>query len=316
MSKYSPRISIGLPVFNGAKFLGDALDSILAQRFQNFELTISDNASLDETQDICIAYARRDSRIHYFRNECNRGAAWNFNRVFELSNAEYFMWFAHDDMCAPEYVERCVNVLDRDPSVVLCYSKVVIIDERGTHLYPYEELCNITSPRPHRRFRNVICNLGLSNPMFGVIRARTLGATPLLGNYIAADVVLLAEVALRGAFFEVPEDLFFRRQHSGKSERANPTRKQLAVWYDPANTGRIRLTKWRHFLEHRKSIRHVEMSWRERQFCSWEMARWLRWSWREMGRELIGASKEVLQSWGTASKIRMRCGDSGQGKRR
>jgi glycosyltransferase involved in cell wall biosynthesis len=93
-------VSIGLPVYNAGQYLEEALDSILAQTFEDFELIISDNGSTDNTEAICWSYARRDQRIRYFRNETNLGAAWNFNRVFELASGKYFKWTARRSICA------------------------------------------------------------------------------------------------------------------------------------------------------------------------------------------------------------------------
>ena len=112
MLNNKPRVSIGMPVFNGENYLAEALDSLLTQTFSDFELIISDNASTDKTEEICRAYAVRDQRIRYFRNQENLGASRNYNRVFELSSGEYFKWAAHDDLCAPEFLGRCVDVLD------------------------------------------------------------------------------------------------------------------------------------------------------------------------------------------------------------
>ena len=95
-----PRVSIGLPVYNGENYMAAAIDSLLAQTFTDFELIISDNASTDATEQICRDYAHRDGRIRYYREEVNRGAAWNFTHTFELARGEYFKWHAHDDLCA------------------------------------------------------------------------------------------------------------------------------------------------------------------------------------------------------------------------
>src|ERR1700753_3521498 len=115
---HPPRVSLGMPVYNGEKYLEAALDSLLAQTFTSFELIVCDNASTDGTQAICERYAARDSRIRYERNERNMGASWNFNPVYSLARAPYFKQAAHDDLCEPEFLERCVAVLDRDPDVV------------------------------------------------------------------------------------------------------------------------------------------------------------------------------------------------------
>ena len=128
---HKPRVTIGLPVYNGEQYLVQALDALLAQTYTDFALIISDNASTDRTQEICLAYAAKDARIQYYRNPINIGSAKNFNHVFALSASEYFMWAAHDDYMAPKLVAKCVDVLDRDPTILLCHAWVKIIDEQG-----------------------------------------------------------------------------------------------------------------------------------------------------------------------------------------
>ena len=107
----SPRLSIGIPVYNGESFLAQALDSLLAQTFHDFEIVISDNASTDRTPEICHAYVQRDPRVRYVRNPLNLGSVPNFNRVFEPSTAPLFKWAAHDDLHHETYLERCVRLL-------------------------------------------------------------------------------------------------------------------------------------------------------------------------------------------------------------
>ena len=86
-TQHSPRLSIGLPVYNGERYLAEAFDCFLAQTFQDFEIIVCDNASTDRTAEICRSFAQRDPRIRYYRNEKNLGAIPNFNRVFELSRS-------------------------------------------------------------------------------------------------------------------------------------------------------------------------------------------------------------------------------------
>ena len=129
--KTAKTVSIGLPVFNAEQYLEQSLASILSQTYGNFELIISDNASTDATEAICQRYVVRDARVRYHRNSRNHGPTFNFRQVVLLSSGEYFLWAAHDDMFAPEYVERCVAFLEQNPDVVLCYSKSIEIDEQG-----------------------------------------------------------------------------------------------------------------------------------------------------------------------------------------
>ncbi|MHC4337046.1 MAG: glycosyltransferase family 2 protein [Planctomycetota bacterium] len=296
-----PLVSVGMPVFNGERHIREAIDSILNQTYENFEFIISDNASTDGTEEICRGYAAKDARISYYRNKENLGLARNYNRVFELSKAEYFKWAAHDDLCAPEYIERCVEVLDHMPLVVLCYTQTILVDKHGEYLQHCRDNCNLSSLRPSKRLRDLFSNLALSNPVFGVIRANTLRKTNLLGNYVASDITLLAELALRGNFYEVPDRLFFRRDHPEKSNRAYPTRDQRAILYDPKNRGKIHLPDWRLFFEHLFCIKRVQMSFYEKTCCYIYMAKWFSWKWRQLGRELFVAFKKIVHHARTSS---------------
>ena len=292
------RVSIGLPVFNGENYLEEALDSILAQTHSDFELIISDNASTDRTEEICRAYTARDERIRYFRNGTNLGAAKNFNRVFELSSGEYFKWAAHDDLCTPEYLERCVEILDRESDVVLCYSKTSIINERGELVENYFDGFDLRSLKPHERFRDFFQAPGLCNPIFGLIRASVLKRTPLIGNYAASDRVLLGELALLGQFYEVPEYLFLRRGHPQRSMAANVTDSEIAAWFDPAMSRKIFLPRWRRFFEYLSAIKRTPLSWSERALCYMQVGRFvlLPKRWGRIGEDLLKAAKLGLRS--------------------
>nr|MDJ0569288.1 glycosyltransferase family 2 protein [Pleurocapsa sp. MO_192.B19] len=129
MNQNQPLVSIGMPVYNGERYLENALNSILAQTFRDFELIISDNGSTDKTEEICRQYANVDRRIRYFRNEQNLGAGWNFDRVAQLATGKYFKWACHDDLCALEFLQRCIEILEQAPNIVLAYPKTLIIDE-------------------------------------------------------------------------------------------------------------------------------------------------------------------------------------------
>ena len=130
-TQHSLRLSIGMPVYNGERYLAEAFDCFLAQTFQDFEIVVCDNASTDHTAEICRSYAERDPRIRYYRNEKNLGAIPNFNRVFELSQSPLFKWAAHDDLYHPRYLETCIRILDENPDVILAHSKTAFVDDRG-----------------------------------------------------------------------------------------------------------------------------------------------------------------------------------------
>lgn len=117
----NPKVSIGMPVYNGEKSIREALDSLLAQTFTDFELIISDNASTDGTEAICREYVERDPRIRYVRQSENRGPIANFQFVLEEAVGEYFMWAAHDDERESFFVRFCVDNIGNSGSIMTAY---------------------------------------------------------------------------------------------------------------------------------------------------------------------------------------------------
>lgn len=254
----TPRVTFGVPVYNGENFLEEALVSLLAQDYGDFELIISDNASWDKTEEICRRYAARDERIRYYRSANNRGAVWNYNRLVTLARGEFFRWAAHDDVVAPSYLRRCVETFDRSPdNVVLCCPKTTRIDANGNTLEDRDDELDLRMKEPHERLRRVLENPGYWSTVFGLIRLEDLRRTRLMGNYWVSDRVLLGELSLRGEFRTIPERLFFRRYHAGTCYRANHTLDELATWLDPANKGKQRNVFFalRLFYEYMRAIR-------------------------------------------------------------
>jgi glycosyltransferase involved in cell wall biosynthesis len=232
MSTYIPKVSIGLPVYNGEKFVAAALDSLLAQTFPDFELIISDNASTDRTSEICREYAGRDMRIRYVRHEVNGGAPWNFNEAFRLARGQYFKWHAADDLCAPTFLERCVAVLNADPSIALCYPRTMVIDTDANPLpdAPGSSRANpisdadsagastdphgLNSPRPSDRIRGILMHTVFCYELFGLVRRDFMQRTGLHRDSSALGKAFLMELAFQGPLVEVPEVLFFNRRHA------------------------------------------------------------------------------------------------------
>jgi glycosyltransferase involved in cell wall biosynthesis len=253
-----PRVSIGLPVFNGERYLASAIESILAQSFVDLELIICDNASTDATKAICLRYANRDQRVRYYRHERNLGAAANFNFSVELATGEYFKWAAHDDLLEREFLKKCIEALEADPGAVLCHSLVTMLGEnraKWRERYDAARL-NVEHPRPSQRFGARLRTLRFAE-IFGVIRTKTLKETDLIGKYPNADRVLLAELALFGRFINIPEFLFTLRDHAGRSARLkNPD--DLLAWYDPDRTERRVFATWTRYAAYLRIIgRHV-----------------------------------------------------------
>lgn len=278
-------VSIGLPVYNGEKYLREALESILAQTFGDFELIISDNASTDRTREICRAYASRDSRIRYYRSETNTGAAFNFNRVFELSTGEYFKWASHDDICDADFLLKCVEVLDRDPSVVLCFSRVRFLDEYGSVLDGGAvELNAVSSMNPKDRFAEVVLTEHGYVEIWGLMRSYVLKRTPLIDNFYGSDRTLLSQISLFGRFHRVPQYLFYLREHPERSVKKELCLQQC--WIDPDNQGKLILRQCKYFFAYLRAITHSPLTWSEKIGCYRVfIGAWFSRYWRHMGGE-------------------------------
>lgn len=291
MHTTTPRVSIGLPVFNGEKYLAKAIDTILAQTYTDFELILADNASTDKTPEICAAYAQRDPRVRYYRNATNVGASKNFNTVFSQALGEYFKWAAHDDFLHPDFLARCVAVLDRDASVVLCFSQMQIINQAGQRKDYQSPLHQVSAPGPHKRFADLILTRHGCFHIWGVVRKSILQQTPLLASYISSDRTLLAELALHGRFYDVPEPLFILGGYGDRSVDAYPFYLRTA-WFDPNKAGKVVFPNWRIFGEHAKSLGHLPLPWRVRLRCSLSLGYWLiaHWNVAKMALDVLVAA--------------------------
>ena len=291
------KVSIGLPVYNGAKYLEDTIKSLLNQTFNDFELIISDNASTDRTQAICTSFASRDSRVRYYQSAENRGAAWNYNNTFKLAKGEFFKWASHDDLCAPTHIEQCVKIFYRMPSVVLCYPRTIIIDGRGDVIGRFYDKLNVNFKEPHRRFKKTMLRVesGECNAVFGVIRSSVLKKTALIGNYNSSDQILLTHLALLGAFYEISQELFFRRDHSETSLKL-PNEHQIAIWFDPANKRKNNVPVWtRKFYEYIKVVICTHcVGLITRLYCLMPILRWGWWQKSKIIHEIGLLTRQTL----------------------
>jgi glycosyltransferase involved in cell wall biosynthesis len=287
-----PRVTIGVPVYNAASMLRTALDSLLAQSYSAFELIISDNASTDDTEQLCREYAQRDPRIRYIRHSINRGGPWNFNHVFEVSNTEYFKWAAHDDVCHPTYLARCIEVLDRDSEVAWCHTFSRHIDVEGnlllgpdTPVVSYINGCQgrdedglvrwtRADDRPADRFCAVLLGRGGCLDSYGVIRSDVLRKTPLYLPYFGSEKVLMAELGLWGRYHEIPEVLFFARIHPDAAGNQKTAELQQQ-FVNPLARNSARLARWKVLREYRAAVRRSKISFWERQRCYFGLMRYL-----------------------------------------
>ena len=301
MSKHTPRVSIGLPVFNGENYLSRALDSLLAQTYTDFEIIISDNGSTDRTKEICQTYAARDPRMRYYRHEKNVGAARNFNFTFEVAVGEYFKWAAHDDMCAPEFLQRCVEILNHNPDIVVAYPLTLFLDENDKPQWTYADNLHLQSPRASERLSQFFENPGWCHPVFGLIRTSTLSKTQRIGNYPRSDRNLLGELALYGYFYQIPEHLFLRRIHPEISTVVNKTEAELAAWFDPLKKGKMVFPRWRRLFEYLRAISRAPLSWSERRRCFLEVARFTL-----VPKKWLGIAEDLFNITKITSRIKLR----------
>ena len=270
-----PRLSVGLPVYNGEAFLERAIDTLLNQTYADFELVICDNASTDRTEAICRRYEARDARVQYHRHDRNLGAMWNFRRVFELSHGELFKWAAHDDEHEPEFLARCVATLDADPGVVLVYTRFRTIDERDVTLSVRSTGLDTASGVVATRFRELVRRNYPCVACYGVVRADVLRRTRLLANYADSDRVLLAEIGLEGRIVELPEALFMRREHPNRSVCQFTSRQTRNAWFDPSKAGRPAFPYTKQFGGYLGAIGRAPISLGDRVRCTRVMGRWL-----------------------------------------
>jgi glycosyltransferase involved in cell wall biosynthesis len=307
----TPLVSVGLFVYNGERFLEEALHSILDQTFTDFELIISDNASTDRTGAIVEAYAKRDHRIRYYRSEKNMGAGWNARRVFELATGKYFRWATADDLLESDLLRRCVEVLENDPGCVVAYTRTKDVDENGTFIKNYIPPAKADSNDPVVRFREMLLVLDWCYQIFGVMRMSALRQIPPQGSYVNGDGVLLARMSLLGRFCEIPEPLSISRNHSSQSCRTLPVRLKQprrfrltnrysalpsAEWWDPAKNRAISFPEFRQLFEYFMSIYRSPLGASQKLRCCPILLVWIRIHFWHMLKDLLIAADQVLHN--------------------
>lgn len=275
--KAVPRLSIGLPVYNGEQYLAESLDALLGQTYTDFELIISDNDSTDGTAEICRRYEKEDPRVRYFRQPRNVGLAPNHNFVVEKARGELFKWASNDDLYARDLVERCIDALDKYPEVVLAHCWTAKVDGSGNVTEAFEYPLTTRSPRAPERFRSILFDSG-GDDDYGIIRIDVLRRTAMKESYHHADHTIIAELGLHGPFYQVPDWLYFRRDHPERAERACPTMRSRCVNMDPRRANRLRHPAVRLYGEYVwgyiAAIRHAPLSPVDRRECWRYLAEW------------------------------------------
>jgi glycosyltransferase involved in cell wall biosynthesis len=239
----NPRVTVGLAVYNGERYLAASIESILNQTFDNLELVICDNDSSDRTEEICRHYAAADRRVRYYRNPQNIGGVRNENRTFFLARGEFFKLAAHDDLMSLNFLEVSVAALDANPAAELVTPSVVVIDGDGAELPTTAPIAGI-EPSPAARIRALVDRRYMCEATYGVARTSALRAIRPQGNFLHSDRIVLCELAIRAPFLFAPDAIFYRRLHTGNMFQ--DWRGRMS-WFQPElkRSGRIRLPHWR-----------------------------------------------------------------------
>jgi glycosyltransferase involved in cell wall biosynthesis len=308
-----PRLTIGLPVYNGENFLAEAIEALLGQTYEDFELLISDNSSSDRTESICRTYAKLDSRVRYVRQERNIGRVPNHNFVIERTTTELFKMAAHDDLYARDLLKRCVDALDEHPEAIVAHSWEARVDEDGKLISALSYSAVADTRRAPDRFRSMLFD-GWDDYMYGVIRTSVLRRVHLLGTHHFADRTFNTEFSLHGPFQLVPDWLYFRREHAGRPsdhpDSPSPyTVRTRSAGMDPRRASRLTHPMIRLYSEYVwgyvRAIRTAPLSAGERRECFYHLGRWLVWRFPSvMSRALhAGALHDTINTLGDLPDI-------------
>ena len=201
-----PKVSIGIPVFNGAKTLTKTIEAAINQDYTNLEIIISDNNSTDETQSIAENFQKKDSRIKYIRQEKNYGMTANFSKVFEYATGDFFMWAAHDDQHDPTFISKCLPLLVSNPEAGLCVPRTQAYF-RGAVAWvsSMKTFSNIDSKS--KLYKETLRHFPAVG-MYGLYRSSKVAKTQLWGNFTGADLVFVQDLTLHADIVFCEEILF------------------------------------------------------------------------------------------------------------
>lgn len=271
--KNNPLVSIGLPLYNGAEYLAETLDSLLSQTYEGLEIIVVDNASTDNSIEICQQFMARDGRIRLHQNKKNLGAARNYNLSFELAMGLYFKWVAHDDPMAPTAIERSVAALEAHSDVIMAYPRTILIDGAGEVIEYHDDQFHLMMAEPHLRLRQSLVSSAWCHPVFGLVRSNILARTGRIGNFPSSDKVLLGEFAIQGKCFEVDEHLAYRRLHANNSTESNRTDEAMAAWFDPNARNTVTVPRLRRLIELNRGINRADLTQTDALRCRMELVR-------------------------------------------
>lgn len=287
----TPRVSIAVPAYNCERYIAQALESLLAQTYGDFELVISDNASTDGTADVCRHYAALDPRVRYVRRDDNIGGPGNFRYVWSLCRGEYHKWSTADDYWAPEFLEKAVTLLDARPDVVLCHPRARLVDATGNAISDYADPLHLLEDQPRVRFNRLVMEIGLCNAHLGLVRRSVMARTRLIGPEHNSDTHFLAELALYGKFWLLPEVLFFRRFHPTSSSWKREDHEHQRAYYDPSHHDHAEMHRWKKYAGLARAVWRAPVSLGDKLGLTADLGRYARWERERLRRELKAAMR-------------------------
>lgn len=296
-----PRLTVGLPVYNGEAYLDETLRAIRSQSLDDFVLFVADNASTDGTRDIVETHRADDERILLDVATENRGASYNWNRCFAQTHTPFFTWACADDLPLVDKYRVCIDLLDAaGPEAALAYPGTDLIDEHGTITGHFDDIGALDEATPAGRLQRIVRDLVLVNSLFGVIRTDVLKSTRGMEAYKRADTVLLGELAMRGRFLYEPEVHFHRRLHPEVSMQGSDS--SIATHYTGTSSDAPTFPNTLLLSNHLAAIRLAPISTAEKIQCVRTLRRWRyrKPFAKELGRGVTGGARRA------ASKLKRR----------
>ncbi len=227
----TPLVSIGIPVYNEAKFIAEALTNLLAQTYPSLQILISDNASSDDTEEICRGFALKYPQITYIRHVKNLGQQGNFNYVPLVASGDYFCWAAGHDFLAPTFIADCVSALQNSPQAVLAYPRTIDVLPDGKPFNENSRPFSLEHFSPAQRFCEVMWRVDC-NYVYGLWRRTAMIDSKLFQPFPAPDRVFLSEMAIKGTFVPV-QTIRYCRMNRGKKQTEIEKRHRLMSYIFP-----------------------------------------------------------------------------------
>lgn len=277
-------LTIGVPVFNGERYLAEALAGIRAQTFRDFQVVIADNGSTDRTGEIAQQVVAADPRFRYLRRDENIGLVPNFNRLFTETTGELFAWHAADDVVEPEFYEACVGLLQAHPEAAAATSEIVLMDSTGETLGPDPERIRGDHPDLAVRFADLASFDHYSQFTYGAYRRSMMARTRLMLPFFwSSDRLFLAELALQGTLVRDPRRLYLVRQHGERVTLGG--RAKFYAGLASAKRG----TTLRYARELQQAIEHAGLEPAERERVRRALRAWTVRNGHRLARSAVGA---------------------------